>query len=50
VAQHLSLALDPYPRKPGARLPEGYGETAEGGAEPRENPFAALGSLKKRPR
>ena len=50
VAQHLSLALDPYPRKPGARLPKGYGEAAGGGAEPRQSPFAALGALKKRPR
>jgi uncharacterized metal-binding protein YceD (DUF177 family) len=48
VAQHLSLALDPYPRKPGAELPEEYG-AAEGEALRRESPFAALGSL-KRPR
>jgi len=41
VAQQLSLALDPYPRAPGAALP------AEGGppAEP-DHPFAALAKLK----
>lgn len=48
VAQHLSLALDPYPRKPGAHLPDEYA-TAGGEAKRRESPFAALGSL-KRPR
>ncbi len=35
LAEQLALALDPYPRKPGAELPEEYrGE--------QENPFAAL--------
>lgn len=39
VAQQLAIALDPYPRAPGAALPE----------EPRaaEGPFAALESLKR---
>lgn len=39
VAQQLAIALDPYPRAPGAALPE----------EPRaaEGPFAALKSLKR---
>jgi uncharacterized metal-binding protein YceD (DUF177 family) len=50
VAQHLALALDPYPRKPGANVPQQYSAAAEGGAgKGRGNPFAALGSL-KRPR
>ena len=50
VAQHLALALDPYPRKPGASLPQQYSAAGEGGAgEGRGNPFTALGSL-KRPR
>jgi hypothetical protein len=35
LAEQLALALDPYPRKPGAELPEEYR------GEP-ENPFAAL--------
>jgi len=39
VAQALSLALDPYPRKPGAVLPAAAGEPAEG-------PFAKLKGLK----
>lgn len=48
VAQHLALALDPYPRKPGAALPAEYaGGAAE--AEPgRVTPFAGLDLLKPR--
>jgi hypothetical protein len=42
VAQHLSLALDPYPRKPGAELPA---ETGAEPAEPRAKPFVALAKL-----
>ncbi len=41
AAQQLSLALDPYPRKPGAAFPghdDAAGETG---------PFAALGKLKE---
>lgn len=43
LAEQLALALDPYPRAPGAVLPEGEGEgtTARG-------PFAALAALKKK--
>ncbi len=47
VAQHLSLALDPYPRGPGETLPEDVlgsdeaaGEEPENGEKP--NPFAVL--------
>ncbi len=43
VAQALSLALDPYPRKPGAKL----GISGENKGE--EGPFAALSKLKKGP-
>ncbi len=39
VAQALSLALDPYPRRPGAVLP------AEA-SDPEENPFEALKALR----
>jgi uncharacterized metal-binding protein YceD (DUF177 family) len=42
VAQQLSLALDPYPRAPGAAL-----DTAWEAGETRETPFAALAKLKK---
>jgi uncharacterized metal-binding protein YceD (DUF177 family) len=40
AAQHLSLALDPYPRKPGAEFKLGN----EGAGEPegKPNPFAVL--------
>lgn len=44
VAEELALALDPYPRKPGAGLPEGYRPDAEEGAK--VSPFAALAKLK----
>ncbi len=44
AAQYLALALDPYPRKPGARLP---GERTPGAGGP-ESPFAALAKLKER--
>jgi uncharacterized metal-binding protein YceD (DUF177 family) len=39
VAQHLALALDPYPRAPGARFAGGEGEKTA-------NPFAILSKLK----
>ena len=49
VAQHLALALDPYPRKPGAALPAEYGTAAASEAEPgRVRPFAGLDLLKPR--
>ena len=41
VAQALSLALDPYPRKPGVKV------EIPGGHEGGEGPFAALSKLKK---
>lgn len=41
LAQALSLALDPYPRKPGAELPEVASDAAA-------NPFAALAKLRAR--
>ena len=43
LAEQLSLALDPYPRAPGAALPQ----EGEGGAEAPSGPFAALASLRK---
>lgn len=44
VAEALALVLDPYPRKPGAGLPEGYRPDPEAGAK--VSPFAALAKLK----
>ena len=41
AVEQLALALDPYPRKPGAALPEGAGEPDLGA-------FASLGALKGR--
>lgn len=49
AAEQLGLALDPYPRKPGAAIPEKW--VAEEAPEPvaveKVNPFAALEKLKK---
>ena len=46
VAQHLAVALDPYPRKPGVSLdalkPEATGENTN-------KPFAKLVEIKKKP-
>jgi len=42
AAQHLSLALDPYPRAPGVEAPAGGGE-ADG-----RRPFAVLSKLASR--
>ncbi len=43
--EYLSLALDPYPRKPGAKVT--YDEDGSGAVE-EEHPFAALERLKRR--
>ena len=40
AAEQLALVLDPYPRKPGADLPEAPGEAPD-------SPFAALARLKR---
>ncbi|HEY0836761.1 MAG TPA: DUF177 domain-containing protein [Azospirillum sp.] len=54
VAQHLSLALDPYPRCPGVELPAEYTAVEEDeedeapAPEPeRPNPFSVLSQLKR---
>lgn len=44
MAEHLALGLDPYPRRPGAELPEDAGDAA---SEGRQSPFAVLAKLKK---
>jgi len=44
VAQQLSLALDPFPRAPGAAFEEG---TDLSDQSPPESPFAALAKLRK---
>ena len=46
VAQQLAMALDPYPRAPGAALPE-EAQPETGGGEGRKKPFAGLDKLKR---
>ncbi len=43
VVESLSLALDPYPRKPGVTFEAGDATTEEG---KEQSPFAALASLR----
>ncbi len=45
VAQELAMALDPYPRAPGAALDAAW--SAEPAPEAKVNPFAALANLRK---
>jgi uncharacterized metal-binding protein YceD (DUF177 family) len=45
TAEHLALALDPFPRAPGARV---EGIEAAGPLPPKPSPFAALAALKKK--
>lgn len=47
VAQQLSLALDPYPRAPGAEV---KGEWGGEGGKVKVKPFAALDKLRRGPR
>jgi uncharacterized metal-binding protein YceD (DUF177 family) len=46
IAQHLGLAIDPFPRKPGEVF-EGLSTGPEEGEIPKNTPFAALAGLKK---
>ena len=54
VAEQLSLAADPYPRRPGVKLEDVLPRGRQGGRperpEPRRNPFAKLAVLKDKPR
>ena len=54
VAEQLSLAADPYPRRPGAKLEDVMPKPRQGGrqapAEQRRHPFAGLASLRDKPR
>lgn len=48
AAQHLALALDPYPRKPGAEPPE-WTKGRENKEESKaDNPFSVLSELRKK--
>ena len=48
VAQHLAIALDPYPRKAGVSLPETAFKGESAAPQP-ANPFATLVDFKKKP-
>ncbi|CAN5917827.1 DUF177 domain-containing protein [soil metagenome] len=54
VAEQLSLAVDPYPRRPGAQLEDVLPKPRQGGRkvapEQRRHPFAALAALRDKPR
>lgn len=48
VAEHLSLALDPFPRKPGAEVAVPRGVELDGPDTLPNTPFTALDSLKQK--
>ena len=54
VAEQLSLAADPYPRRPGVRLEDVLPKPRQGGRqgrnEQRWHPFAGLAALRDKPR
>jgi len=54
VAEQLSLAADPYPRRPGAKLedvmPKPRPSGRAGRGEQRRHPFAGLAALRDKPR
>src|SRR5882724_6737274 len=54
VAEQLSLAADPYPRRPGAKLEDVLPKARHGGrkgpSEPRRHPFAGLAALRDKSR
>lgn len=51
ATEELSLALDPYPHKPGSRIPDEFAGKEEADPEEkttRRQPFSALAELKKK--
>ena len=53
VAEQLSLAVDPYPRRPGAKLEDVLPKPRQGGRKgppERRHPFAGLAALRDKPR
>ncbi|WP_413203745.1 YceD family protein [Rhodospirillum sp. A1_3_36] len=48
VAEHLSLAIDPFPRAPGARFEPSADLNVDANEPERTNPFAVLADLKKK--
>lgn len=48
VVQHLAVALDPYPRAPGAEVPAEYsGSASTGNGQTAPSPFAVLSKLRR---
>ncbi len=47
VCEQFALALDPFPRSPGAELPSEYAPSEDEEEEPAASPFDALRKLKK---
>lgn len=48
LCEQLALALDPFPRAPGAELPEGYGDDGKADADDKPpSPFAVLERFRK---
>jgi uncharacterized metal-binding protein YceD (DUF177 family) len=54
IAEQLSLAADPYPRRPGVKLEDVLPKPRRGGRPPRDeqkrHPFAGLAALRDKPR
>lgn len=48
VAQYLSLAIDPYPKRAGAAPPDWQQASPHGGDESADNPFSILADLRKK--
>ena len=47
VVQQLAVRIDPYPRAPGAALPDAY-RAADGAEQAKPGPFEELAALRKR--
>lgn len=47
LAQHLSVALDPYPKLEGAAAPDWAGSASDAEPDSADKPFAALSRLRK---
>lgn len=48
VVQHLAMALDPYPRKAGAKMPEFNQISDEYDNKSKDSPFSVLATLRKK--
>ena len=48
VVQHLAMALDPYPRKTGAEMPDLSQRSDKYGESANDSPFSVLATLRKK--